>query len=411
MCRRIVALLLLFSMIFCISGCSGEGIPRKDKDFTLEAEPAQYTDEQIESFSGEVADTCAKLNSALGFSALKQKERDNIARLFKEKLLGALIDIPVYPDELSEILSCANATVDGASLEGEMLMLELYTSFSAILGTDRIGMLVYEIEKCRIEECLDEELSKNGYYYNQKRVDYYTALSDDATALGKEEFSEAVSVLMFMLCASLGSVSLDDGMIRVEGADLSVILRKQGERFSSLSLTAEEWQTVARMCEEPLGDMPSVQFKNQMLLPLSEDGFFRDTARVMPALLDFYGVITSDIPKESARFIVNGEGYEAASAVCRQIALHEESFMELLGSVESLMPPAGAQSLERMERLDASGYADFCALGSISRDTLFESVCRLADAPSEENFEALRLDVALYISGINSVAAYTCFYK
>jgi len=410
--KKTVALILLFGMLFCISGCTEADIPPKDRDFTVEHEEVSYSSEQTERLATDVAEIYAEISDALGFPPVKDKEKAEIERLFKEKFVSVLTEIPVYPDEIGEAVSTVRALLCEAQESSAELAVNIYTELSTIFGTDRFGVIIYEVQTCRLEERLrDEESKKGSYFYNQNAVDYYTSLLGEARSLGAQPFSEAMSVIMFMISASLGSVSPEDGLILIEGADLAVILRKQGERFGRLELTEADWQTVARICEEPIGDMQSVQFKNPMLLPLCDDGFFPEAARIMPHLLSFYSELTSDIPKESAELIINGEGCESASAICREIMKYEESFVRFLDRLEELMPKAGVKALAAVQKNDASGYADFLTRGSVSREELIASVQRLAELPSEENLLEVRECVALYISGINSVVAYTCFYK
>lgn len=418
--NRIISLLLMLSLVFSFASCKkgGEEIPPKDRNLTVETETVEYTADDINEAAAEVSEIVAELTPLLGYPKLNDEKKKQVSDKFKTDIMPVMIKVPVYRDELFDMLACMRECMEMSESEHKSdeklrFFSDLYIKFNSILETNRLGALIYELQLVWLDESLErakERYDKYGYPFYLDDIQHYTVLSGEARALGADSFTDAFSVLMFMASASLGTVSSQDGIIKISAGDLFVIMEKQSEEYSSISLTEENWKTVVRMCEEFIPDNVANTIKGQLLVTLDNEDFFAEAADVIPYLLDFYVDVTADISDENIDIIEAGEAYAAELVICKEILRHVDSFETFLASFEQKMPNASAECINAVKTYDVDGYEAFCENYGATADELISGIRAFVLSPTEENYSELEKLTIGYAATVNSVVAYVYLY-
>ena len=232
-------------------------------------------------------------------------------------------------------------------------------------------------------------------------INYYTELIGRAEALGRKNFADALSVVSFSASLINGSLSTENDGISISAADSFDVLKKQGEKFASLTLSASEWQTVAEMCEV---FMPKTG--SSFEAALNNDDFFIESADIMPDFLAFYAKLTSDISPDSASSIDSGAQYAVELAICRELVKHEEEFRAFLAEAEKKIPEAGESSMTFIRLNDKAAYEEFCSTYVADSDELISAVKSFLSNPTGANYSLLKDACRGYFAELNSAVAY-----
>lgn len=425
--NRIVSLLMAIVLLFSFASCDlwadkdkkDELPPRNEDDFAVEIEPVEYSDEAIAEASAKVVALSEELADILGYSQhFGDEERKNIENKFKDDVIAILIDVMVYPEELFSMLECAEECIglyeeQNNEESNPKIISDLYTQFISILDTDRLGALTYELQLMMLGLKIDkaqEKYDKHGSSFYLEDVEYFTALTEKARSLGRDKFTDAFSVITFSATAFNGSLSFDGGGIDVSVYDVFEIMKKQGERFASLTLTESDWQTVAEVIEAFLPESGKT-VKEKLLITLGYDDFFIEAADIMPDLLKFYADLTADISKENMDLVAEGGEYAYEIAICRELIKDETGLREILGKLEEKIPAPTSRSITSIKSYDKAGYNAFCQKYSTDSDGLIEAVRAFLNDSSDENYEALRDAYFGYLASINSVVTYVYIYS
>ena len=160
--NRIIALFLVSVMLFGFASCDkadDKVVPPKDKDLTVEIQTVDYDDASVNEASERIADITARIVLNYYNKTLTDKEKADIGASFKSDILPSLKDIPVYCDELFELIECAEDYLAVGEENEEEYSTEfifgLYKRFCKILDGERLGALVYEIEIFNLESNYD----------------------------------------------------------------------------------------------------------------------------------------------------------------------------------------------------------------------------------------------------------------
>lgn len=417
--NRIIALILALAMLFAFASCdrSEDEIPPKDKDLTVEIETVEYDDASVEEAASRVSELSANFLRLMGKPSINDERKAEIGEYFKTDILPVLMEIPIYQDELLELIEYAEESVRLFDSENEddlnpSLALDLYTKFSAALDAQRLGYLIYELQLLALSERLGsakDKYDKYGGFYVYD-VEYYTELIERAQTLGRKSYSDAFSVIAFMASSLAASSDTDGEIISVTPADVLAIMKKQGERFSSLTLREGDWQTVAAMCEEFLPDKANDNLKSKLLLSLEEDDFFIETAVLMPDLIDFYVAMTSDISEGSADIIEEGAPLSYERVLCGELVKNEAAFRALLLKMEDKLPKTGSYSLSAVKAYDREGYLAFLERDSVDAEGVISAIKTFDADPTEDNLGLAKEKCIDFIAGINPAFAYVYLY-
>ena len=418
--NRIVALFLIFAMLFGMTSCAlGTEIPPKDRPLEIETEQVVYTSESIDAICDSIVEISDFLLPILGASKLKDKSRTELRSYVSDTMIPIAKEIPIYQSELSELCDVlkdglARIDTDAGAVEKYGAIASVYARAAALIDVDRLGELTYRLNLASLRDSLDEaqkKYDKNGNSVNLRKLEKYKALVADAEALGSDAFSDAFSVLMFIVSASLGSVTTDGGVISFKAADVLAVLEKQGERFSSLDVSAEQWQTVVAMCEEFIPEaMSGSPLLADVTWSLDDENYFTDAAVIMPDVIDFYAALTSGISGDVAEKIADGTELAIAEAICSELVTKSDVLDAFLLSLTEKIPPASESLCSIAEARDPDGYREFCSSYSATRQMLILGVEQFAADPTEENYQTLK-DLTLgFARELNPVVAYVYFY-
>ena len=422
--NRIISLLLLLCTLVSLASCDkgkDNNTPPVNNDFIVETVPVEYSAQQIADAGRRVAEIAEDLIEALGYADhVTEDDIEEIGKTFENDVVPMLIDVAIYPEELFELLDCID---DFSALLGDenseqdiaQAISDLYAELASVLDAERVGEFVYEMQLFVLAvnaEQAQEKYDKYGYAFYLEDVKRYEALIDKARSIGRKDFADAISVLIFTASALNASLDIEsDKGISISAADTADILKQQGERFAALSLDVEDWQTVAAIYEELLPTTSSQSLEGKVLLALNNDNFFMESADVMPDVLAFYGLITADISPESISLIENGEEYAYPIAACTELMKNEGAFRELLGKLAEKIPSPTTACIIAVNSSDKAGYAEFLESYSADIDGLILSVKAFLNAPGAESYVAMNDACIGYAASINSVLAYVYLYN
>lgn len=410
--NRIIAFLLTVFMAFGLASC------KKDKDkkpessaITVDEEKIEYDSQYVDQASEEVKSLASDFARILGYSdQINTDEMEMIGSTFRNDIVPILADVEIYPSEFTSLMECAHeivALLDDESSqygEGPEAVSAMYGKLAAVLDTDRLGALVFELYTLALDSEIDKaqaNYDKYGYPYLIEDINYYTELIGRAEALGRKNFADALSVVSFSASLINGSLSTENDGISISAADSFDVLKKQGEKFASLTLSASEWQTVAEMCEV---FMPKTG--SSFEAALNNDDFFIESADIMPDFLAFYAKLTSDISPDSASSIDSGAQYAVELAICRELVKHEEEFRAFLAEAEKKIPEAGESSMTFIRLNDKAAYEEFCSTYAADSDELISAVKSFLSNPTGANYSLLKDACRGYFAELNSAVAY-----
>ena len=416
--NRIIALMLAAVMLFTFASCNKnkeEEIPDKDRDLIVEEEEVTYTAENIEEAAERIAAVTAEVVKEYYHKTLTKEEVDDVKSSFKNKIYPFLTDIPVYCDELFELIECAEEYVAEVSKSGDYnaeFLLGLYTRFSGVLDGERLGALVYELQMFRLDRKLaqkQEKYDKYGYSYLLEDVENYKALIARAEGLGRAKYSEAFSVLMYMISSVAQTADKESGDIGITVGDVIVILEKQAQKYSALDISEAEWIIVGEMSEEFIPARTSTTLQGKLLWSLDDEDFFVGASSLMPDYIAFYVAVTWDIDEANVELIESGE--ELSYAVCSELLLNEAELRAFLAKVAQKLPAAGEDSTATVKTHDLSGYSAFLEREVLYVDDVIAALRAFELAPTEEALTLVKDTFVAFIAGINPVIAYTYLYN
>ena len=415
--NRIISLVLALALIFCLASCQGdEEIPPKDTYLTVESEPVEYTEEGIDTLSTRVADIFARLAPYLGYPAISDAKKSEIAEYFRTDIIPVLQEILIYQDELFELADSAEECLMDLEEQNKDdvdlgFAINIYTEFSAVLDAERTGAFIYRLGLISLSNKRDaakKNYDKYGTGYD--KIAYYDSLIEDVNTLGGERFSEAFSAIMFMLSSVIGLSDSNGGSFKVTPADVLVVMEKQGEMLAGISLTDSEWQTVAAMCEEHIPTGTRNDLQGKMLMSLNNDNFFITAATLMPDVIAFYSAVATDVSEDTADIIESDDPMAYELAVYTELLKHEGEFRALLTKLSEELPGVGKFMQSGINAYDKAGYAAFCERPVATADDLMLAIETFTANPTEDALSAVNDSAGAFLAGINSVIAYVYFY-
>ena len=413
MTNRIISLVLALTLFFSLVSCvKTENVPPKDKSLTVETEAVTYTAAGIDAVSSRFADLFIRIAPRLGYPALVESERENIAAMIRTDIIPIAQNIPIYEEELLDLARSAEEYLDEFETDRDVdlgFILGLYTKFTVTVDAERLGRLTYRLQLNSIADKLIDATDKyeeNGY--GIENVEHYTELLEGARALGEGRFTDVFSAYIFLFATSLGLGDIQGGAVSLSSSDALTVIKKQGNKLSSLGLTDSEWQIVAAMCEEyiPTG---GATLQGKMLVALKNDGFFSAAASLMPDATDLYVTLSRGITKDSVEKM-SADGLEYMSAVLGEMLKNEDGFSAFLDKVAEELPAPERFALAGINAYDRAGYEAFLERPTADVDALILSARAFVASPTEESYQALEDVLTAFLAGANPVVAYVYFY-
>jgi hypothetical protein len=336
----------------------------------------------------------------------------------------------VHKDELFLLIECAREciaiSVDENKDDNKLRIIsDIYTKFASVMNTDRLGVLVYELEMWWFNRCLtraEERYDKYGYEFYREDIDRYTALIDEAKTVDSANFADALTVLMVMVSMTLGAVDTDTGVMQISPGDIVTLMKKQSQRFLSMSVTEKEWQTVVKMCEEFIPSNEGASLRGKMIFVLGEEDFFSDLAVAIPELIVFYALVTASLTNRDIDMMENGTPYAPERVLCGKILENIEAFNSLLDSLEMAIPEVSDACINAVNSYDKTGYESFVAEHIATRTELISGITDFYSSADEtdegelsssvigEKYAVLKNLLIGYVASLNPIVAYVYFY-
>ena len=377
----------------------------------------EYSPEAVESAVEDLTAIFERVVDILGYADhVEEEDLEALADRFRNEIVPALVDLKIYPEELSAIIEatdeCLTLWEDNNVDNDPKLFSDLYTKLVSIIDTERLGGLIFEIEAVVLGaklERAEKKYSEHSSTLNLRKLEYYRSLSDKAKTLGREKFVAAMEVILFGASSFNSSADFEDG-ISVSTSDTLEIMKRQGERFLALPLTEEDWQTVAAMCEEYLPTKAGESLGSKIFITLNNDNFFIEAADVMPALIKLYAALISDISSTDKEFLDSGSEYAYEAVIARQIVKHESEFGEFMLVFEEKLPGATSSAISSVKAYDKAGYNAFVEAYNTDLTGLMNTIKAFAETPCAATRGALTDAYCGYMARLNPVVAYVYFY-
>ena len=414
--NRIISLALAVALLFSLVSCyKAEYVPPKDQYLTVETETVEYNEEKITAICEQFADIFAQVAPQIGSPVINEEKEREIAEMLLSDIIPIARTIPIYEDELASMVKIAEeyVTVIEEQNKDEIspsFVLDLYTEFSTVVDSERMGRLMYHVQLMRLEDKLadaKEQYEKRGYGY--ENVEHYMALIDDAKTLGENKFSDAISVVTFMFTSSMGLGDMQGGAVSLTSADALIVIQKQAERLKSLELSDFDWQTVAGMCEEniPRG---AESLKRKILVALNNDNFFIAASVLMPDIVEFYDAVAENATKESIELMTSDVALAYERAIYGEIIKNEDSLRAFLDKISDELPKAGSFAQSAIKSYDKAGYAAFLERPTLDAQGLITAIECFVNSPSDSTLAALNEARCAFVAGINPIVAYVYLY-
>ena len=414
--NRIISLALAVALLFSLVSCyKAEYVPPKDKYLTVETETVEYNEEKITAICEQFADIFARIAPRIGYPPINEEKEKSIAEMLREDVAPIARTIPIYEDELASMAEIAEEYVALSEEQNKDdidsgFVLGLYTKFSTVVDSERLGRFTYHVQLLRLRDKLadaEEQYEKRGYGY--ETVLHYITLIEDAEALGEDKFSDAISVVTFMLASSVGLGDIQGGVVSLTSSDALVVMQKQAERLESLELADADWQTVAAICEEniPKG---AESFKRKMLVALNNDDFFIGASVLMPDIVEFYATVAEHATKESIELMTSEEALAYERVLYGEAIKNEKELRAFLDRISDELPGVGSFALTAIKAYDKAGYAEFLERQTVDQDEFIAAIRCFADNPTESTLTALNEAKCAFIAGINPFIAYVYLY-
>lgn len=415
--KRIISALLVIGMLFSLTACkkSKEEIPDKDKILIVETEDPEYSNEAKDELAAKMTDISVRFMPIMGSPSVIEEKKKEREEFIKNEAFSVFEKIPVYQDEIYTLVECAEeslALYDEGDANREAIA-DIYKRFNAVLGAERLGLLVYECLVLRIDKAVklaQRDYDNYGGFYIED-VEKYTDVLNRAKALGGDRFAGAFTALMFIATSAFAAVDDTGTGIKVELADTFVILRKQGEKFADIDLGESEWHTVGEMFSRfNLANNMAGNFEDKMPIALDSDGFIPDALSVMPYIIDFYALLTKDISKENIDILEGDDALAKECVICSEIIKNEQAFAELLSILDEKFPSPGSDSLATVNLYKREEYSAFCAQYHADANELLGAIKAFELAPTVENYDLLGEALIGYSASLNSVVTYAYIY-
>ena len=420
--ERIIAISLLIAMLVALTSCKKEKNNNNQGGggLNIEVEELEYTEDDVSAAADEVKDIAKELVSTLGYeNQVNDDDIEEIGNIFKEDILPILIDVKIYPSELTSLLDCTRECIvlaDEKTAENTTpkIISDMYTKCVSILDADRFGALVYELQIFAINRkamSVKEKYDKYGYAFYLEETEYYESVIEKANELGRTDFASALSALIFTASMFNGSANFEGDGVSISVSDSVAIMEKQAKKFAELELDSKDWQIVAEMCEVFISKEVSDDLKGRILLALDDSDFFIESMALMPELIEFYAKIMNGVSKENIALIESGAEYAYVRAVCYEILKNENAFRALMSALEEKIPAPSDKCLELINIYDKSRYNTFVNSYNSNASELIASIKTFSSNPTSVNYDTLIRNCIGYAAGINSVVTYVYLYK
>ena len=347
----LLALLLVVSCAACAR--DGEETPPKDTGrLVIEESYVSYDESFIKEISEQATELLVALIRTEKGIILPKEERDDLSSLLRNDYIPLFADERITPEELREILSAAEnllpasenrtaETTHESTRNKATAFSSFYQNAVAIIGTRRAGNVLYEGLCIYLNTKIDHyeaRYEQYGYpYYLASAQEYKTNLNALTATVGKETFSEAVTVLSFStsLAAGLLPLSASSQESVLFDGDIQAALRRQTEYFVSLGITEEQWYAMGSVLSL-LVDSSADELHEATAATLTDEGYFARLARSIPSLLTFYRAFAQNMTLEQMAILKNTDTEkEYLRAISQILTDSSDELSALLTSLES----------------------------------------------------------------------------
>ena len=282
--ERIIAISLILAILMALCSCKNNNKNENSNNggLNIEVETLKYTEDDISSASDEIKELTVELARVLGYAnQLGDDDIEEVDKVFKNDILPMLIDVKIYPSELTALLDCVRECITVADETADettpKIIADMYTKCVSVIDADRFGALVYELQVFAIDRkamSVKEKYDKYGYAFYLEEAEYYELVVKNAKELGRDDFASALSALIFTASLFNGSANFEGDGVSISVSDSVAIMEKQAKKFAELKLDSKDWQIVAEMCEVFISNDVSDDLKGRVLRALDDADFF-----------------------------------------------------------------------------------------------------------------------------------------
>lgn len=396
-----ISLLLAISLFLGATSCTKRNaIDETDEQrLTVETVTVRYTDELLAQASLKASEILARWLYLRDGLVMGETERASFAEQVRLGYLPVWEKEGVLEDELWRALSLAERACeeweasDGSTRARTLLLCSYYRDLVAVLGSTRAGRVTYG----GLCFYFEEQIAYNQARYEQYGLSWYDTAAKQASRrlealqgeIGAEAFTDAMSVPAFAASVAAGAIpSAEAGVAGLlYDGDLVAILQRQGDYFSSLSVSEYQWYVIGDIwLSLAIGDAESLPA--QMTATLHDEGIAARSALCIPELLTLYASLADGLDAASLAELRSAETEEArARAVCKLLSACDGELLTLLEKFRTLCACATERELTLIEN---AGLTDELAAfeqrtPAVSAQTFVSAIRAVADGSLSQN--------------------------
>lgn len=378
--RGISLLLSLILIFLCVSCSDSKKEERKNTQrLTVETVHTDYGEQFEMTVSARMADIFARLLRLKEGINMNDSQREELAEKMLPQYISLFEDEKVSEDELEELLLAVESTCalleerDGTVLEGFIsydteMYFSIYRKMVETIGTERSGRVAYDALCIYFEDRIayyEDRYEQYGYlWYLSSAQDLQNRLNELKADIGKQTFSDAMSVITFSASVIFGAFSLGDdamGNLLYNG-DIKETLKRQSKHFLSLGITEYQWYVMGDVLSF-IDDGSSENLCDTLLLQARDDGFFARAARCAPSFLTLYAAFANKIEVEDIEQLKSEKTAEGRMRIiCLVLSECNEELTPLLDNIAVNCASGGENYVKLVRSFECEDlFEDFCA--------------------------------------------------
>lgn len=403
----LLSLFLLLSAVSCHHGKENDTETERTLVLTIETPPADYSAEQILAKSERMTSLAASLVRKTEGLVLNETQLQKLSASISQSVFPVLAEVPIYPEELDELLDAAEGflnALDAEETNESLLWFRFYQSHLSLLGSTRTGMLCYRFARTALLQKADDyeaRYEQYGYaWYREDAFRYRTLALRLETEFGEPAFCGAVETLAFAVSLLLGAQQNGQGSpLSLTPDELVLLLQKQSAHFAEQELTEAQWGLLGELlCEYQIRGLDAAT--QGELTALQTNGYFGDAAKAMPALLGLYRAFTERMtPADAQKIFFSENSAERTEGICHVLRSCETEFLLFTQAFETYAASKSAAEETALKRgkLWEDCQAFLAEHPATNAEELFHAVSTCTASTADTTEQAWKAYFATYL--------------
>lgn len=411
--KAICVLLLICSFGALFSCEKQDEEPDYDENQRIDiiTEEVKYTD----SFIANAAERYARIATALAESSLDVGLNNNQKELFvtdfKENILPVLYRIKIYESELDAILLSAENYLNDTDTIDVNLLFAFYEIFISTIGSDKSGLLAYELSLHTVDmraKDANEKYATYGYSWYLEDAERCSELYTKLYELGEEKFVYAISVSSSVTSLVLSKDDeQEESAFTLTDEEFLFILDSQGQHFKSNSLTDSEWKIFGSLVSE-LIPKRATDLISTLFYSLKNEEYFIRAFQAMPEAVSLYASVSSAL-KNGGDFSLGADSNKNAASLISAL-LDCEGDIRLLDTALSEYAECNSERVKEAILAHCSAEEADAFFKEYEPIGVDELIHRLKEANASDSADLLLNNAIIsYLCGISPYISYAIF--